>query len=158
MTIQSHMFLLETKHFSPCDYIFCLTLWNLLFNLLFFFSITLTFSVALQKRPHLHGPLPALGPCTNGIWKVCPNSWAFDVGLATWFPYWLFKIISTIFFSHGIWFSICTLEYVSPENGKTRWVFAFFPPHESGWQGGRGGGEDRKPHRGGSGGRWKIKL
>lgn len=75
--------------------------------------------------------LPVRGPCANGTWKVYPNSWAFDVGFATWFSYRLCKIISTIFFSHDIWFSVCTWIGLPGvwQNKMSLWVF---PPHKSG--------------------------
>lgn len=91
-----------------------------------------------HMRLHLR-VLPVHGPCANWTRKVYPNSWAFDVGFATWFSYQLFKIISTIFFSHDIWFSVCTWIGLPGEwqNKMSLWVF---PPHKSGSQGGEGEG------------------
>ena len=51
-----------------------------------------------------------MASAVNRIWKVYPNNWPFDVGFAAWFSYWLFKIISAIFFYHDIQFSVCTLD------------------------------------------------
>lgn len=83
-TIRSHACLLEAKLFSLCNGN-SLTLSNLLFTLIFFSLSLWPFLSSFKHVSTSWPPLLYMASAVNGIWKVYPNSWAFDVGFVTWF-------------------------------------------------------------------------
>lgn len=124
MPIRGHICLLEAKLSILCDgntlsHSLKLVIQVAFFSLPIWPFLSVKISTSIASSLYMASPV-------NRIWKEYPDNWAFEVGFATWFSYWLFKIISAIFFNHYIWFSVCTLESVSPESGKTRRVSAFF--------------------------------
>lgn len=124
--------LLEAKLFRLCDGNI-LSLKFVIQTTFFFHHHSDLFSLSSNTSAPPWPP-PVHGPSANGIWKVYPNSWAFDVGFATWFSYWLFKIISTTYFNHGIWFAVCTWGC-----SLARWVSAFSHPMRMGHRKGEDG-------------------
>lgn len=135
--------------------IFCLTPSNLLFKSLFF-SLWFWPFLSSNISPHLWSPR-----CVWPLQLMEFERYTPTAGLWCGSCYMVFLL--TIQNNFNNFFQTFCLVFCSyfrtglPREWQNKMSVCIFPPHENKSQEGRGGGEDRKPCRGTSGGRWKIK-